>query len=141
MHPRVETATVLLVEDDDDLRISLEGYLGEHVPGIQVVAVDNGIDALANLTLYDVHVILTDYQLPGMDGLEILARARQLRPDVPRILMSAHATIEVATAGVNRERIKFLLHKPLDLPATVSAVHAAVEEYADRRRMEAGFRG
>ncbi len=141
VHPRVEAATVLLVEDDDDLRISLQAFLAEHVPGIQVVAVDNGIDALANLTIYDVHVILTDYQLPGMDGLEILARARQLRPEVPRILMSAHATIEVATEGVNRERIKHLLHKPLDLQDTVRAVHAAVTEFADQRRLADGFRG
>ncbi len=140
MHPQVGVPTVLLVEDDDDLRESLTEFLQQNVPGVQVVAVDNGMDGLERLTLYDVRVILTDYQMLGMDGLEFLARARQLRPEVPRILMSANATIEVATAGVNRERIKYLLHKPLDLEQTVRAVHAAVAEFEDQQSIRPGLR-
>lgn len=140
MHPQVGVPTVLVVEDDDDLRNSLSEFLQQHVPGVQVIAVDNGMEGLERLTLYDVRVILTDYQMLGMDGLEFLARARQLRPEVPRILMSANATIEVATAGVNKERIKYLLHKPLDLEQTVRAVHSAVAEFEDQQSLKPGLR-
>ncbi len=129
VHPQVGRPTILLVDDDDDLRLSLQAFLQEQVPGVQVIATDNGMEALERLTLHDVRVILTDYQMPGMDGLEFLARARQLRPEVPRIIMSGNATIEVATAGVNKERIKFLLHKPLNLEETVRAVSAAVADF------------
>lgn len=140
MHPQVGVPTVLVVEDDDDLRNSLSEFLQQNVPGVQVIAVDNGMEGLERLTLYDVRVILTDYQMLGMDGLEFLARARQLRPEVPRILMSANATIEVATAGVNKERIKYLLHKPLDLEQTVRAVHSAVAEFEDQQSLKPGLR-
>lgn len=81
---------VLLVEDDPATRLVAETVLTR--AGHRVSSVDNGFAALSAIDDFGPDVLVIDISLPGIDGLETMARVRRLldRPDLPVVAMSAH---------------------------------------------------
>ena len=89
---------ILVVEDDAALREALTDTL--ELAGQSVVAAPDGETALALLGRESVDMILSDVQMPGMDGHELLRRAKALRPGIPFILMTAYGQIERAVEAM-----------------------------------------
>ena len=117
---------ILVVDDEADIRESLEGILGEE--GYAVTSTASGQEAIVLLrdTPYD--VLLLDVWLPDRDGLDVLNDMRSLaaedRPEV--IVVSGHATIETAVKATKLGAFDFL-EKPLLLERTLIVVKNAVE--------------
>jgi CheY-like chemotaxis protein len=78
--------TILLI-DDFELAVESERDYFE-AAGFRVLAADNGLAGLELLEREQVDAILTDYEMPGMTGLEVAARVRQLKPNVPVVIYS-----------------------------------------------------
>ena len=76
-------------------------------------------------------VLLTDLMMPGMDGQELLATARALRPDVEVVLMTAYGTVEAAVSAMKDGAYDFLT-KPLKRHVLVKTVEKALERHALR---------
>jgi two-component system response regulator FlrC len=90
---------VLLVEDDAELRhaISVTLKLG----GIDFVAFESAEDMLAHpLPAGPVPLLVTDYRLPGMTGLQLMNRVQQLHPQMPVVVMTAYADAELAVQAL-----------------------------------------
>ncbi|MEO0973122.1 MAG: response regulator, partial [Pseudomonadota bacterium] len=85
---------MLVVEDDDSLREALESTLADS--GLRVRGVADGRQALAAINDSHFDVVLTDVQMPHMDGHELLRRIRRQRPQLPVIMMTAYGSIERA---------------------------------------------
>lgn len=82
--------TLLVVEDDPQMRSMLADYLGEMEGYTVYVAVD-GLDALENvLSKRRVDLVLSDINMPHMKGFELLAKVRELYPDIKRMLITAY---------------------------------------------------
>jgi two-component system nitrogen regulation response regulator NtrX len=112
------------------VRSSLSGILSDE--GYQVEAVESGEACLQALEGRRYDLLLLDVWLPGIDGLETLARVRTLDPEVPVVVISGHGTIETAVKAVRMGAQDFV-EKPLALEKTLLAVRNALRQ----RRLEA----
>src|ERR1700724_1877276 len=118
--------TVLLVEDDESIR--LLARLALETRGYAVLAAANGDQALetARHHLGDIHVLLTDIEVPGMRGPDLAARIASLRPAIKVLFMSG--AVDGATA--RRERLPAgaaLLGKPFSVEALARMVRELLD--------------
>jgi two-component system, NtrC family, nitrogen regulation response regulator GlnG len=103
---------ILIADDEDSLRWVLEkGFRGA---GYQVTAVKDGTAAFAQIETDPFDLILLDVRMPGMDGLTLLKRTRELRPDAQIVIMTAHGTMETAIQAMQQGAYDYLA-KPFDL--------------------------
>jgi two-component system NtrC family response regulator len=98
--------TVLLADDDESFR-RVQQYQLERA-GYDVTACVDGDAALDAFRdgLHD--VVVTDIRMPGLDGLELLARLRAISPDTPVVVVTAHGTIETAVEAMKQGAFDFL---------------------------------
>ena len=107
--------TILLVDDEPGIRRSLGEALKDE--GYQVVKAERGeqaIDLLHNPDGEGLQLMLLDVWLPGQDGLETLKQAKQIRPQLPVVMISGHASIDTAMQATKLGAFDFL-EKPIDL--------------------------
>ncbi len=103
--------SILVVDDEEIVRASLASWLEED--GYHVDTAPDGPTALAKLAEHAYAVMLVDLKMPGMDGLEVLARARSLQPDAPVIIMTAYATVDTAVQAMKQGAYDYLV-KPFE---------------------------
>ena len=125
--------SILVVDDEGGVRSSLVGILGDE--GYAVEAVESGEAALTALENRRYDLLLLDVWLPGMDGLEVLARVRTLDPEVPVVVISGHGSIETAVKAVRMGAQDFV-EKPLALEKTLLVVKNALRQ----RKLETELR-
>jgi CheY-like chemotaxis protein len=87
---------VVLVVDDSRFERQFVGHIIEQDPGLRAVCVGDGREALNRIAEDPPAVILTDFLMPGMDGLELVEAVRPRHPEIPVILMTAHGSEETA---------------------------------------------
>jgi len=104
-----ESVRILLVDDEtgilDSLRILFRGE------GYEVLTALGGAEALEILSNDKPDLVVTDIRMPGVSGLEVLARSREMDPEIPVILMTAQASLQSAVRAVN-EGAYYYLQKP-----------------------------
>jgi len=80
------------------VRDSLKEWLEDE--GFQAVTAESGAQAIERLTKEPFHLMLLDIKMPGMDGVEVLRRSKEMRPDLPVVMMTAYATVETAVEAM-----------------------------------------
>jgi response regulator RpfG family c-di-GMP phosphodiesterase len=118
--------TILLVDDDIRVVSALQRSLHRNY---EIEIAGNATDALGALEHSNYAVTVSDFQMPEMNGVEFLAKVRQIAPDTVRILLTGHAEVEVAIAAVNEGNIFRLLTKPCPMNVLTSALDAALNQY------------
>lgn len=114
----------------DDESLVLEGLKRNLRPYFEVSVASGGAEALGLFREGDPFtVIVSDMRMPGMDGAQFLARARELAPDTVRILLTGHADVDSALAAVNQGAIFRFLTKPCPFDQLISALRAGVEQF------------
>ena len=123
MDENKKTKTILVVDDEDMIRTFVQAML-EHA-GYNVLAADG---AAAGMSLYEKHraavaLLLTDVQMPGMNGLELAVHIRKLEPRLPVLLMSGHDSASAiamkATPGFGFVRKPFTHYELLSRTAEI----------------------
>ncbi len=114
---------LLLVDDDADLLSLLSMRLT--AAGYQVTAVSSAEEALARLEVDRPHVVVSDVQLPGRDGLALFGDIRSRFPALPVILLTAHGTIPDAVEATSRGVFTYLT-KPFDGKALLDKIAEAL---------------
>jgi len=127
---------VLVVDDDPDVALLVKTVLERRAGCIVDVAAD-GNAALARIAEVRPDVVVTDIEMPGLNGLELLAALRERIPAVPVVVMTAHVSVEYAVSALRAQADEFLT-KPLDNARLVEVVPRLAEE--GRRRREEGRR-
>jgi len=118
--------TILLVEDNEVYRSSLELLLGMQ-PGIRVVgAIEEGSKAVAAVSELGPDVVLMDFRLPGLDGAEATRAVRAAAPGVAVVCLTAEATDE-ERASVIAAGATALVEKGEPVTSLVAVIRAAVE--------------
>ena len=104
--------SILLVDDEVKVLYSLSRLLGDD-EFAEVKIAQNGQEALELIkNTPDLAVVVSDYHMPGMNGIELLEKARENSPDITRILLTGAADLEMALDAVNRGNIFRFLIKP-----------------------------
>jgi PAS domain S-box-containing protein len=114
---------ILYIEDDPAQRSLLAAGLKER--GFGVVEAGSGDEGLKLLS-DDIHIVLCDLNMPGMDGLEVLRHVQRKNPDLPFILLTAHPSIPIAVQAIVEGAQRFLI-KPVSLDEMEIGVHQALE--------------
>ncbi len=116
--------TILVVDDEESIRLSLEGILLDE--GYRALFASNGEDAISIALEEDPDLILLDIWMPGIDGMETLARIKESRPNQPVIMMSGHGTIETAVRATRLGAYDFI-EKPLSLEKILLSIQNAMK--------------
>lgn len=119
-----EAFVVYVVDDDEAVRDSLAFTLG--ASGIHVIAYASALDLLADVARLQAGLIITDVRMPGMTGLELVARLKQLGVTLPVIVLTGHADVAMAVEAMKAGVIDFI-EKPFDDAALLTAVDTARE--------------
>ena len=116
---------VLLVDDDEDIVEGMRAVLQAFLPEVEVVAARSGPDALQILDRQPPDVLVTDYRMPGMDGLELARRVRAGRPHMPVILVTAFGGTGLEEQAA-RLGVDAFIHKPFRPAELAQAVAATL---------------
>ena len=115
---------ILIIDDEDSIRDYLSMMLERE--GYEVSASESGKKALKLNTKKAYDVVITDIQLPGMTGLEILTALRESDPELPVIIITGHASQESAIEALNMGAFYYLL-KPVSNEELKQVVRTALE--------------
>lgn len=102
---------VLIVDDQPENVNLLANLLGDRYT---LFKARDGAAALEILRRHDVHLILTDQRMPGMTGVELLEKARRIRPECVRMLVTAYPDVQNAIEAINRGHVSRYITKPFD---------------------------
>jgi len=119
----------ILVVDDERAKCTMLRYLLEG-QGYEVEQAHSGDEALAEIQQSPFHLVLADIGMPGMDGLDLLRRIREVGGDTPVIVMTGYSSLEYAVEAIKHSAADYLAN-PSDNPDEVLA--AVERELADRR--------
>jgi two-component system, NtrC family, nitrogen regulation response regulator NtrX len=117
--------SILIVDDEPGVRSALGGVLRDEC--YDVDAADSGEACLERLSRQAYDVVVLDIWLPGMDGLQTLARMRERQIDTQVVIISGHGNIESAVRAIKMGAFDFV-EKPLSLEKTVLVVRNALRQ-------------
>jgi heterodisulfide reductase subunit A len=128
---------ILVVDDELAVRDSLKEWL--EAEGFTAAMAGSGPEALAALEAESYHLMLLDIKMPGMDGVEVLERAKVLAPALTVIMMTAYATVETAVEAMKIGAMDYLV-KPFEVDGLIPKVVQVFQrlEAAEARQLEAG---
>ena len=118
------TPNILLI-DDEAIALSNLSHVFER-EGYSVTACKNGEAGLAAMQTKEFDLVLTDLQMPGIDGMEVLRHVRATTPDVPVIMITGHATLDSAVDAMKAGAYHYIA-KPFRLAEAREVVRGALE--------------
>ena len=122
-------STLLLVDDESSVLSALKRVLRRL--NYRVLTAGGGEEALDVLARNEVGVILTDQRMPGMSGIELLARVRRMHPRTVRMVLSGYTDIDSLTEAINRGELYRFLAKPWEEEDLVAAIRDAFRHYGE----------
>jgi len=108
----VDTFNVLLVDDEEEFLETLVKRMKKR--NVNATGVKSGEEALELLDQHPVDVVVLDVRMPGMDGIEALKEIKRRHPLIEVIMLTGHASVEVAVQGMELGAFDYLM-KPIDI--------------------------
>ena len=130
----MEKLKMMLVDDEQRFLSTSKKLLAKK--GYDVLTVPSGSEALEKLRTENIHVVILDVKMPGMDGIATLKQIKKLYPMVEVIMLTGHATAESAVEGLKSGATDYLM-KPADVEVLIQK---AEEAYSKRRVLEEKIR-
>ncbi|HSQ78607.1 MAG TPA: sigma-54 dependent transcriptional regulator [Nitrospirota bacterium] len=125
--------TILIVDDEESVRKSLAGVMRDE--GYEVVTAASGKEGIELLSEAQPSIALLDIAMPDMDGIETLQKIREIKPDLPVIMVTGHGTIETAVKTTKMGAYDFIV-KPPALEHLALVVKHGLEESRLREENE-----
>ncbi|WP_232286170.1 HD domain-containing phosphohydrolase [Solidesulfovibrio carbinoliphilus] len=134
---------VLFIDDDERILAGFRRNLHGSFEVDTAVGPEAGLAKVRESPAYA--VVVSDLRMPGMDGVAVLSKVREMRPETVRVMLTGFADLEAAIGAVNEGNIFRFLTKPCETSYLVGALTAAVEQYrlvmAERELLEGTLRG
>jgi DNA-binding NtrC family response regulator len=121
--------SVLIVDDEKNIRLTLSQAL--EVLEVETDTAANGEEALAKLKEKEFGLILLDLKMPGMDGMEVLRRVSEIRPDIRMIIITAYGTVESAVEAMKLGAADFI-----QKPFAPEEIRGLVSRVMDREKID-----
>ncbi len=130
----MEKMTIMLVDDEERFLSTTKKLLSRK--GIDLLTALSGAEALERLGFHDIHVVILDVKMPGMDGMTTLREIKRQYPLTEVIMLTGHATVESAVEGLKSGATDYLM-KPADIEELLEKAEEAFEK---RKRLEEKIR-
>ncbi|WP_276624545.1 HD domain-containing phosphohydrolase [Syntrophomonas wolfei] len=134
---------ILLVDDDEKILASYRRQLGLRLELFTANNAEKGWETLQKHG--PMAVVISDYKMPGVDGIAFLERVKEIAPDTVRIMLTGYADIDMAINAVNQGNIFRFLTKPCPIKDFIYAIAAALEQYrlicSERELLEQTLKG
>lgn len=127
----METFRVLIVDDEKNIRLGLSEAIADM--DLFVETASDGVSALEAMERQDFSLVLLDLRMPGMDGMEVLRRLNDDRPDVKVVIITAHGSVPSAVEAMKLGAVDFLAK-----PYTPREVRTLVTRIMTQEAKEAG---
>src|SRR5437016_3565482 len=130
----MNTPYILIVDDDATLLQALPQALHLRIDDIKIDTSDSALAAAKLIEENDYDAIVSDIKMPGMDGLVLLAKIQELRPNTPTLLITGHGEHDLAVRALRGGAYDFI-QKPIDRDYLVPALQRAVQTRQLRRKV------
>ncbi len=127
----VDNLSVMIVDDEEDFLETLVKRLEKR--DVKVIGAKSGEEALELLQESPVDVVVLDVKMPGMDGIEALKEIRRRHPLVEVVLLTGHASTEVAIKGMELGAFDYLM-KPIGMDELLYKVQDAYERVSIKKQ-------
>ena len=108
-----ETGTIVIVDDEDMVLTSINSFLTLETD-YTVVTFLSALEAIEYVRQNEVDLVISDYLMPEMDGITFLGHVRDIRPEVPRVILTGYADKENAIKAINEVGLFQYIEKPWD---------------------------
>lgn len=116
---------ILVIDDEKAIRRALQEILS--FEGFEIEEAADGAEGLKMIRENDYDCILCDIKMPKMDGIEVLEAAREVKPDIPLIIISGHGNLETAVDAVKKGAFDYI-SKPPDLNRLLITIRNAMDK-------------
>ena len=127
--PGAPRERILVIDDDENIRATIEEFLS--LAGYRVEGAGGGREALDRLGTASYDLVISDLQMPDMDGLAVIGWIRETHPSLPVLVMTGHATVESSVQALRLGAYDYLLK-----PFRLDEVERTIENCLERRRLE-----
>lgn len=129
---KARLTTILCVDDEPEVLEGLRRTL--HREPYRLLTATSAAEALDTIAAEPVDVIVSDIDMPGTNGLELVARIRREHPEIVRLLLTGDASLEAALEAINQGEVHRFLTKPWDKNELRRTLHNAIERLDELRR-------
>jgi DNA-binding NtrC family response regulator len=116
---------ILVIDDERSIRNTLKDIL--EYEKYEVDLAEDGIKALDKVRTAEYDIILCDIKMPGMDGIEVLEKLTEIKPDTPVVMISGHGNIDTAVESIKKGAFDYI-EKPLDLNRLLITIRNAMDK-------------
>src|SRR6266851_8667600 len=126
---------ILLVDDDVALLQALPQALFLRIDDVRIDTCDSALEALEQIQEHDYDAIVSDIKMPGMDGLALLEKIQELRPETPTLLITGHGEHQLAIQALRGGAYDYI-QKPIDRDDLVASLQRALQTRRLRRQVK-----
>lgn len=117
---------ILVIEDEASIRRVLKKIISEENEAYQVEEAEDGLLGLEMIKNNDYDLVLCDIKMPKMDGVEVLEKAKKIKPEIPIVMISGHGDLDTAVNTMRLGAFDYI-SKPPDLNRLLNTVRNALE--------------
>ena len=118
---------ILIIEDEAAIRRVLSKIISEESDSYQVEGAEDGLLGIEMIKNNDYDLVLCDIKMPKMDGVEVLEKAKKIKPEIPFVMISGHGDIDTAVNTMRLGAFDYI-SKPPDLNRLLNTVRNALEK-------------
>lgn len=120
-------AKILLIEDEAAIRRVLKKIISEENDSYEVEEAEDGLAGIEMIKNTDYDLVLCDIKMPKMDGVEVLEKARKIKPEIPMVMISGHGDLDTAVNTMRLGAFDYI-SKPPDLNRLLNTVRNALDK-------------
>jgi DNA-binding NtrC family response regulator len=121
---------ILVVDDEENVLSSVKKVISSKFPHYYVELVSSPSEALEKINDVKYDLIITDLMMPGIDGLELIKKIREIDPELKIIMMTGYATMKTALLAMREGASKYI-SKPFTREELITAVNAVLLNEAE----------
>ncbi len=118
---------ILIIEDEPAIRRVLKKIISEENDTYEVEEAEDGLEGVNLITKNDYDLVLCDIKMPKMDGVEVLEKVKNLKPEIPIIMISGHGDLDTAVNTMRLGAFDYI-SKPPDLNRLLTTVRNALDQ-------------
>ena len=119
-------AKILIIEDESAIRRVLKKIISEENDLYEVEEAEDGLEGIEKIKNNDYDLVLCDIKMPKMDGVEVLEKAKLIKPEIPMVMISGHGDLDTAVNTMRLGAFDYI-SKPPDLNRLLNTVRNALD--------------